>query len=342
MQFPREMTLEETEWTRKYKERLQHVMSRMNHHIHPLVNPTTGERRPLRSCIPKGKKTGCRGNFPLDAEMCEEPTLVCPCIATKQQLPTSGPRSSIGCVLSARNSSWLNAGPSAWMVFSGDNGDIEFPHRLPIMAETHEPSLVFDCRWSSIAQQTADLQSAQSLAAGYFGGYAAKMQDIGRRELQAMGQALERKLAGENKNEAKQFHDLSRRIVKDLEAKGTVRTSVEGLNLSMHAANPDVLAAECWRTFPTIMFPAQTLLHREEVETLKKVGRSVIAAIHGHKTNAKYTYIEAPADLMYGFRGNDEGVDLMSPFEMWRFLSNRESFASFVWVPCYETHKCGT
>ena len=55
------------------------------------------------------------------------------------------------------------------------------------------------------------------------------------------------------------------------------------------------------------------------METLKVAGRSIIAAIHGHKTNAKYTYIEAPADLMYGFRGNDEGVDLMSPFEMWRF-----------------------
>ena len=211
-------------------------MAHMNHHIHPLVNPATGERRPLGSCIPKGKKTGCRGNFPLDAEMCEQPTLVCPCIAAKQNLATSGPRSYIGCVLPTRNCPWLNAGPAAWVVFSGDNGDIKFPHRLPIIAETHEKSVVYDCRWSSIAQQTADLQAAQSLAAGYFGGYTAKMQDIGRRELQAMEKALERKLSTNTNTEAKQFHDLSRRIVKDLEAKGTVRTSVEGLNLSLHAA----------------------------------------------------------------------------------------------------------
>ena len=162
-----------------------------------------------------------------------------------------------------------------------------------------------------MAQQTADLQAAQSLAAGYFGGYTAKMQDIGRRELEAMQQALERKLSTNANSEAKQFHDLSRRIVKDLEAKGTVRTSVEGLNLSMHAANPDALAAECWRTFPTIMFPAQSLLRREEVETQKIVGRSIIAAIHGHKTNSKYTYIDAPADLMYGFRGSQHSVDLI-------------------------------
>ena len=101
--FPREMTDEEQEWTRQYQERLQHVMAHMNHHIHLLVNAATGERRPLRSCIPKGKKTGCRSNFLLDAEMCEQPMLVCPCIAAKQHLPTSGPRSYIGCVLSARN-----------------------------------------------------------------------------------------------------------------------------------------------------------------------------------------------------------------------------------------------
>ena len=132
------MTVEEEQWVRNYKERLQHIMAHMNHHIHPLVNPDTGERRPLRSCIPKGKTSGCRSNFPLDVEMCKQPMLVCPCIASKQNLPVSGPRSYIGCVLSARNSPWLNAGPAAWMVFSGDNGDIKFPHRLPVMAETHE------------------------------------------------------------------------------------------------------------------------------------------------------------------------------------------------------------
>ena len=45
----------------------------------------------------------------------------------------------------------------------------------------------------------------------------------------------------------------------------------------------------------------------------------MIAMIHGHKTNAKFSYVEAPVDLMYGFRGNQHNVDLVSPFEMWRF-----------------------
>ena len=37
------------QWKKAYNGRLQFVMSRMNHHIHPIVNEDTGERRPLHS-----------------------------------------------------------------------------------------------------------------------------------------------------------------------------------------------------------------------------------------------------------------------------------------------------
>ena len=40
------------EWLQQFQSRLQHSLGRMNHHIHPLVNPeddpTTGERRSLQ------------------------------------------------------------------------------------------------------------------------------------------------------------------------------------------------------------------------------------------------------------------------------------------------------
>ena len=55
--------------------------------------------------------------------------------------------------------------------------------------------------------------------------------------------------------------------MKDLELKGTIRTAVEGINLSLHWDEPDILAAECIRTFPTVTFPAMLLLKREEAET---------------------------------------------------------------------------
>ena len=51
------------EWNRQYKNRLQHVLSRMNHHVHPIKNHETGERRPLRSCLRKGKGDLCKSGF---------------------------------------------------------------------------------------------------------------------------------------------------------------------------------------------------------------------------------------------------------------------------------------
>ena len=311
------------EWRRQYQQRLQHVQSRMNHHIHPRDN-ATGERRPLSSCVAKGKPNACKGGFPLDDQMCDHPLFVCACVAESRGLCTSGPRSLLGTILPWRNEPWLNAGPSAWLVFAGDNGDLKFPHRMPLIAETHEKSLIYDVRRtkcvsaSSSLQLTYDMQAGQAVAAGYFGGYSAKMQDIGAKELQRMHQAVSRKTENEARGPTgATFHTYSKRLLKDLEAKGILRTSVESLNLLVHVADSDCLSAECVRTFATVTFPASQLLKREEVETLTVKGHSVIAAVFASRTaTGQRLYTEAPFDLMYGFRGNAHVVDLLSPFEM--------------------------
>ena len=78
---PDAMLAEGMYWDKQYKKRLQHVLSRMNHHIHPLCNPEddmeTGQRRPLSSCTTKAKPKLCRGNFPLDNEMTDVPNRRC-------------------------------------------------------------------------------------------------------------------------------------------------------------------------------------------------------------------------------------------------------------------------
>ncbi len=111
-------------WEKQYQERLQHTLSRMNHHIHPVVNAETGERRPLKSCTTPSKPKDCRGGFPLSNELTDESLFICPCVGHRFQLATSGPRSMLGCVLPRRTSAWLNAGPAAWSVSCADNGDI--------------------------------------------------------------------------------------------------------------------------------------------------------------------------------------------------------------------------
>ena len=250
------------------------------------------------------------------------PVVVCECIAQERNLPTFGPRSLLGGILPARNDEWLNAGPRALIAFTGDNADMKFPFRLPIMDQTRD-CLLFDiqrrpyCGARSLGDQTRDMQANMAAIAGYWGGYTAKMQHIGQRELQQLREALQRKVEGEkSEGEAKDFHNYSRRLVKDLEMKGVIRTAVEGINLSLHAKHPDVLMGECIRTFPSVNFPAMALLLREEVETLKRSGASVIAAFHHGRSHKGRMYQDAPFDLMYGFRGGDEAVDLLTPYEM--------------------------
>ena len=228
----------------------------------------------------------------------------------------------LGDVLPARNDAWLNAGPRALIAFAADNADVKFPFRLPIQEETHEPlppgiERHPSCGARSAHDQAVDMQSVQAAIAGYFGGYTSKMQPIGERETKQLRDAAQRKVAGErSEGAAKDFQKYVRRLVKDLEMKGTIRTAVEGINLSLHMDHADVLMAECIRTFPTVTFPATLLLKREEIETLKVSGASIIAALHhGHGAKQRM-YQEAPFDLMYGFRGSSQAVDLLTPYEM--------------------------
>ena len=276
------------EWLQHFQSRLQHSLGRMNHHIHPLVNPeddpTTGERRSLQSCRPKSKKGKkcdgqyCKSGFPLENELTEIPLIICECIAHSRNLLVRGPRSMLGEVLPARNDAWLNAGPRALIAFTAENADVKFPFRVPIQKETHEV-LLFDikrhpnCGSRDPLDQALDMQAVMAAIAGYFGGYTSKMQPIGERQLKQLREAIERRVAGEkSQGAALDFQIYARRLIKDLKLKGTTRTAVEGLNLSLHWHEADILAAECTRTFPTVTFPATLLLKREEAETNKQSG----------------------------------------------------------------------
>ena len=98
---------------------------------------------------------------------------------------------------------------------------------------------------------------------------------------------------------AKDFQKYSRRLVRDLEAKGIVRTALETVNLARFCDSSDVLRAECIRTFPTVTFPASLLLKREEIETGKRAGASVFASIHHGQGNPAHAFVEAPFELAH-------------------------------------------
>ena len=313
-------------WAQRNSTRLQFVMSHMNHHIHP-VSSQSGERQPLKSCRPQNRPNECKAGFPLENEMTETALLICPCIAATRGLPTRGARSRIGTILPTHNCPWLNAGPRAWLVITGDNGDVKLPMRLPILEQTHErsPTLLYDvkrcCGQRSILEMAYEVQVGQSVTAGYFGGYSAKMQLIGKKEVQQLEDSISRKVAlPDKKSPAQQFQAYSRRLVRDLEGAGIIRTAVETTNLMVHVAQQDVLQAECIRTFPNIHFPASELLLREEVEGGKVKGTQIITAIQGRGGIAtRRAFADAPFDFMYGFRIEGDLADevkLLSAYEM--------------------------
>jgi hypothetical protein len=321
---------EETEWRSKRDTRLQHVLAHMNHHIHPVVNFETGERRPLTSCQPKHRPKECKGGFPLENEMTDHAVLVCPCFAKEVGLEASGARSRIGTILPVRNDPWLNAAPVSWAEFSGDNGDIKCPMRVPVLPETHEVRLygIQRCCGKKTELDLAyEVQVGRVVTAVYFGGYSAKMQHIGRKELLSLEQGIVRKAAvSDSSSDRKAFQNYAKRLVRDLEGNGIVRTAVETCNLAVHSDERDVLSAECIRTFASVTFPAMLLLRREEVETGKVPGHSIVAAVAaGSGSRRPRAYQEAPFDLMYGFRGRGTGKISTSPSHV---------FASGRWRRC--------
>ena len=89
-----------------------------------------------------------------------------------------------------------------------------------------------------------EVQVGQAVTAGYFGGYSAKMQDIGKRELLGLEQGVVRKAAVSTEtSEHAMYMDYARRLVRDLEGKGIVRTAVETTNLAVHSTGKDISAS---------------------------------------------------------------------------------------------------
>ena len=208
-------------WEARHDGRFQHVASQFQHHLHPLA-PDKTKRVPLNACRRKDRPSECKGGFPLINEITPEPLVVCQGIANARKLPITGDRSALGSILPARSDPMLNAAPQGLVCFIGDNADMKIPYRVPIMRETHEPSVCQqDCVGTTDVRTLAyQVQSIQALIAGYFAGYAAKMQLVGKTEARRMSEALDRHPPATGDGaEAKQFREAAKRLVRDLEMK---------------------------------------------------------------------------------------------------------------------------
>lgn len=75
---------------------------------------------------------------------------------------------------------------------------------------------------------------------------------------QAFEESPSRKIAADAQTQRQEiaFHEYSRHLVRDLEGKGILCTSVETCKLVLSADKQDEPHAECIRSFPSVDFPA--------------------------------------------------------------------------------------
>ena len=308
------------EYGRRYAKALQHNQSRVQHHRHK--KDANGTRKPLAACQDKQHKGECKHGFPKTKVLTDKALVVCPGVAQKCGLRTSGRRNALGSILPSRNSPWLNGTHPAFTVAFGFNTDTSPNDRLPIIEETHDVSCTRSCcKSGSTSQVSRATHRAQILTDGYFGGYIVKAQPVGRYELKKCTDHMQvlRERIAVGLTPADQVCAVTRRVLTDLEMKGVLRGSVEVDNLCVNLRKDDSLFQECIRTFQEVSLPGGAFLNRLETE-LHGVGGEFTRRIPPtRRPTARPRYATAPLVDAYGFRGLDQRVLYLSPFEFFMY-----------------------
>lgn len=255
-------------WLQQYDAAAQYRMARVQHHMHTL--DATGERRPLAACLAKGTRDTCKAGFPKDNLLTEQPLLVCEGIARARGLRTGGQQNSLGKILGRRNDPWLNGTAQAFTVAFGFNTDTKPNNRIPVIVETHEDTCPCPANCVGASSElvvAAAAQNAQTQTNGYFGGYQVKIQPAGRYDLKKCVDKMHilrertKCLPASDKVRA-----VTRRMLTDLECRGTLRGAVEVFNLCVNFRENDSTAQECIRTFRTASLNGSAFLRRLEAE----------------------------------------------------------------------------
>ena len=116
----------------------------------------------------------------------------------------------------------------------------------------------------------ADLKATHLAARqmdGYLGGYQMKRQPVGTYELRQSSEHMpfmrEKML---KQTPAHQWATIVNRVLSELEARGTMRTAQESMNLAINLYPHDVKNAEFLRTYRNADFPGNLFLARLEIE----------------------------------------------------------------------------
>ena len=305
------------EYAGNYKKKVQFVMARCNHHVHPL-DPKTKERVPLAACKSKKVKDKCKHKFPQTRKLTEHAKVICRGNARKYGLRPSGRRNALATILSRRRCPWLSGCSPGMAIFFWCNTHTAPNYRVPPNAVTHDPDCTADCLKTEESKVlTSVANRASRNTTGYFTGYMTKRQPVGTHELKQATdnlKLLEPKLA--TKSNAAQYHNMANRLLGDLEFRGHVRPITEEFNLAANYHKDDVMNAEFYRTFDTQTFLGQRLLELERREIVN-VSLRLPKAKPGKKKPGDRFYVSGME--AYGYRGTHSSIYYLCPWEFTMF-----------------------
>ncbi len=278
-----ESVLEEArQFKQRFEEDVQYVFSRVQHHWHELRD---GKRLPLNYCSikKKGKKHLCRSDFPLHNKCMPVAKVVCPCVAKKHYLKTSGRKNMLGSISGRRRCGWFSGCNSLCAALLRSNTNFMPNFRVPLTEKTTEckgaclPKGDGEDRKREIQRLCLLAQRAMKQMTGYFSGYICKKQKLGNFELKAASSSLPfllQKLKN-LKTAAAQLASVTNRLITTLEGKGILRSAPESFNLCGKSCHQDELNAEFVRTFRSVTFPGSEYLQRHEHVIKQAAGASV-------------------------------------------------------------------
>ena len=324
MDFLEHALIDASEFKEKFEKDVQYVFSRVQHHWHQLRD---GKRVPLNYCAmkKKGKKHLCKSDFPLTKKCMSRAKVVCPCVAKKHHLKTSGRKNMLGTISGKRRCPWFSGTNSLCAAILRSNTHFLPNFRIPLTEKTTEcegaclnKAGELDRR-KYIQMLCLLTQRAMKQMTGYFSGYICKKQKLGNFELKAASSALPFLLQKIKSlgTAAAQLAQVTNRLITTLEGKGILRTAPEAFNLSGKSNNKDELQAEFVRTFRSVNFNGSELLSRLEFVSKRNATHQYVPVTlppRKHQDLRGYVAVQKDVDI-YGFRGNDSRVYYLSAWE---------------------------
>ena len=307
---PKQALADASRFIHHYRRAAQSKISHQQLHWHPW-NVAQKCRLPIAGCRKKGAPNKCKHNFP--KALNEKVRVICRGNARKFAQSTAGRRNALGMVLDKRDDPWLSGTMHAFALMLFGNSHTAINFRVPLSANTHDT----DCTRGCLAKNMLPkLQRAMAQAARrstrYFTGYLQKPQPLGRKELQQAAKQLHfLEEASAKDDAAAHYRKVVHRVFGDLEFRCSVRPVTEEFMLAGFSNMTDPTTAECIRTFPVVPF-----VGIEWVGILDHVTdiRHKVEPPNPHKSTLKSSEV-------YGWRGTDERVFHLSPWEFIKWWS---------------------